>query len=75
MDQLMNALMDRNIAAWAIVVLVLVLFLKLLQNAGKGLFILLSLAVVMFVLFKFFPGVMAPVSDFIGGSWMGNTRY
>lgn len=70
----MNALMDRNIVAWAIVVLVLVLFLKLLQSAGKGLFILIAAAVVLFVLFQFFPGVMAPVSDFIGGSWMGNTR-
>ena len=75
MDQLMNALMDRNIVAWAIVVLVLVLFLKLLQSAGKGLFYLLVAGVVLFILFRFFPGVMAPVSDFIGGSWMGDTRY
>ncbi|NQY32138.1 MAG: hypothetical protein HRT56_03070 [Coraliomargarita sp.] len=72
MDQLMNALMERNLVAWGIVVLVLVLFLKLLQSVGKGLFILLVIGIVTLVLLKFFPGVMAPVSDFIGGSWMGN---
>ena len=70
MEQLMNALVDRNIIAWVIMVLVLVLFIKLLKSAGKGLMLLIALCALIFILFKFVPGVMAPFGDFLGGSWM-----
>ena len=73
MDQLINALMERNIVAWVVAVLALVICLKLLQGLGKGLLILLIIAAVVFGLMQFFPELFASISDFVGGKWLGDS--
>ncbi len=72
MEALKEALLSRNIVAWAIIIVLVVLFLKLLQSAGKGLFILIAITALSFVLYKFFPGVIQPVVDFVQGGWLGS---
>lgn len=70
MEAFLEALASKNLVAWAIVVLVLVFLLKLLQSAGKMLLILVVVAVVAGLLMTFFPELMRPFREFIGGSWM-----
>ena len=73
MDLLKDALLSRNIMAWAILLLVIVLFLKLLQTASKGLVLVVGLLILVFLLFRFFPEVAGPLVDWVRGSWLGET--
>ncbi|MEM7792098.1 MAG: hypothetical protein AAF546_11905 [Verrucomicrobiota bacterium] len=70
MEQLKEALTSGSFLAWIIVIVLIVLFFKLLQSAGKGLMIFLAIVVLSLVLYKFFPGMVQPLVDFVGGSWM-----
>ncbi len=74
MEMLKDALMSRNLIAWVIVLVLFVLCLKLLKSAGKGLVIFLGIVVLCFILAKFFPDVVAPIADFMGGGWLGDNR-
>ncbi|MFP4070364.1 MAG: hypothetical protein ACLFVC_09325 [Opitutales bacterium] len=74
MEAILEALKSRNIVAWVIVGLLLVLILKLLQSAGKGLMILIMIVGVVMVLYRFFPGLVAPLVEFVEGGWLGDNR-
>jgi len=74
MDKLKDALLSQDIIAWIILVVVLVLFLKLLKNAGKGVIILVSILILFAILAQFFPQVLAPMVDFVRGGWLGDNR-
>jgi hypothetical protein len=74
MEMLKEALMSRNIIAWVIVLVLFVLCLKLLKSAGKGLVIFIGIVILFFILSKFFPGVVAPLVDFVRGGWLGDDR-
>jgi uncharacterized membrane protein len=74
MEMLKEALFSRNIIAWAIVLVLIVLFLKLLQSAGKGLVIFIGILILVITLFRFFPEVVAPLVDFVRGGWLGENR-
>ena len=71
MEALKEALLSRNIVAWAIVIVLFVLFLKLLQSAGKGLVLFLLILGLGAVLYRYFPGVIQPLVDFVQGGWLG----
>lgn len=72
MESIKQALFSGNIIAWVIVFVILILFLKFLKNAGKGLVIFLAILVLFGLLLKFFPDVAQPGIDFVSGGWMGN---
>jgi len=71
MELLKDALLSRNIIAWMMLLLVIVLFLKLLQTASKGLVLGVGLLILVFLLFRFFPDLVAPLVEFVQGSWLG----
>lgn len=75
MEALKEALMSRNILAWGIVILLVVLVLRLLKSATQGFVILVVIFALLFVLYRFFPGVSAPLVDFVKGGWLGDQRY
>ncbi|MEM1223504.1 MAG: hypothetical protein AAGH40_12175 [Verrucomicrobiota bacterium] len=70
MEQLKEALTSGSFLAWAIIIVLIVLFFKLLKSAGKGLMIFLVMVGLSIVLYKFFPGMVQPLVDFVNGSWM-----
>jgi hypothetical protein len=74
METLKEALMSRNIIAWVIVLVVFVLCLKFLKNAGKGIIIFIGIMLLCAILAKYFPGVVAPLVDFVKGGWLGEHR-
>ncbi|WP_269526051.1 hypothetical protein [Coraliomargarita parva] len=74
MEGILDALMSGNFVVWAILIVLVVLVLKLIQSAGKGLIIVIGIVAVGLVLYNFFPGVVAPLVDFVQGGWMGDHR-
>jgi len=70
MEGIVEALKSGNIVAWAIVVVLVVLFLKLLQSVGRGMVVILMILAIGAVLYNFFPGVVAPLVDFVKGGWL-----
>ncbi|MEM8868537.1 MAG: hypothetical protein AAGC73_09750 [Verrucomicrobiota bacterium] len=70
MDQITQALTSGSLIAWVIVIVLVVLFVKLLKSAGKGLVMLVVIVGLTIVLYKFFPGLVQPLVDFVNGSWM-----
>ncbi|MGJ8653989.1 MAG: hypothetical protein ACSHX8_12005 [Opitutaceae bacterium] len=74
MEELREALMSKNIIVWIVLVIILVVALKLLKNAGKFFVVLLALIVVGFILNYFSPGILDPMIDFVRGGWLGEHR-
>jgi hypothetical protein len=74
MEAIKEALLSRNIFAWAIAILVLILFLKFLKTAGKGFLLFLTLILLVSMLSIFFPQVLEPLVDFVRGGWLGDNR-
>ena len=74
MEMIREALVSRNIIAWVILLVLFVLILKFLKSAGKGMVIFICILVLCFVLSKYFPGVVAPLVDFVKGGWLGEHR-
>ena len=74
METLKEALMSQNIIAWVIVLVVFVLCLKFIKSAGKGIIIFIGILILCAILAKYFPGVVAPLVDFVNGGWLGEHR-
>jgi hypothetical protein len=72
MEFIQEAIASRNIVAWIILLILLILFIKILKSAGKGIVMLLIFAGVVFLLSRMFPDLLAPVIDFVQGGWMGD---
>jgi hypothetical protein len=75
MEFLEEAIASRNIVIWIILVVLLILFIKFLKSVGKGFIILMLLVGVAFFIGKVFPGLVAPILDFVKGGWLGDSRY
>lgn len=74
MEFLQEVTASRNIVAWIILIVLLILFVKLLKSAGKGLLLFAAFCAGVFVIAKFFPGFAEPIADFIRGGWLGEHR-
>jgi membrane-bound ClpP family serine protease len=72
MEFIQEAIASRNIVAWIILVVLLIVIIKILQTAGKGLVILLIALGIVLIIAKVFPGLIAPIVDFVQGGWMGS---
>ena len=66
METLSDALFSTNLIAWIIVLVLVVLCLKLLHTVGKALLALIAVALLVFVLFHFFPDFVQPLLDWLG---------
>jgi hypothetical protein len=71
MEILNDALMSYNILGYLIILLMILLVMKFLKNAGKSFVILIVVLLLFFALAKFFPEVITSCSDFIRGGWLG----
>lgn len=74
MDTFKELIFSGNIVGWVILVLLLIIFIKLLKSAGKGLLLFAAFCIGVFVIAKFFPGIAEPIADFIRGGWLGEHR-
>lgn len=74
MEFLQEAIASRNIVVWIILVVLLILFIKILKSAGKGIVMLIILIGVIALLAKMFPDFLAPIVDFVRGGWLGDQR-
>jgi len=72
MERILDALQSGNLIAWAVVVLVMIIGIKLLVKAGKGFVYFLIAIACFFILMQFFPGIADPITDFIRGSWLND---
>ncbi|MDQ8196068.1 hypothetical protein QEH59_16655 [Coraliomargarita sp. SDUM461004] len=74
MEILQEAIASRNVVVWIILLVLLILFIKILKSAGKGLVILLICLGLVFMFAKIFPGLLDPLVDFVRGGWLGDSR-
>jgi len=74
MEFLQEAIASKNIVAWIILIILLILFIKLLKSAGKGLLLFAAFCAGVFILAKYFPGIAEPITDFVRGGWLGDQR-
>ena len=74
MEFLQEAIASRNIVAWVILIILLIIFIKLLKSMGKGLFLFIAFCAGVFIISKYFPGISEPIADFVRGGWLGDQR-
>ena len=74
MEFLQEAIASRNVVVWIILVVLLIIFVKILKSAGKGLVMLLLAVGLVMIFAKVFPGVLDPIIDFVRGGWLGDNR-
>ena len=70
MEMLKEMLFSGNIIAWVILLVLFILILKFIKSMGKGLLIFIGIVILWFILAKFFPTLIAPIVEFIQGSWL-----
>ena len=71
MEFLQEAFASRDLVLWGILLLLLLIFLKLLMSAGKGLFILLICIGGIALVAKLFPEFLEQVMELIRETWQG----
>lgn len=74
MEFLQEAIASRNIVVWILLIIILIVFIKILKSAGKGIVLLLIFVGVVALLAKMFPDFLAPAIDFVRGGWLGDQR-
>jgi hypothetical protein len=74
METLKELIFSGNLIGWIILVVLLILFIKILKSAGKGLLLFAAFCIGVFIIAKFFPGIAEPIADFIRGGWLGEHR-
>lgn len=74
MDTIKEMIVSGNIVGWIILIVLLIIFIKLLKSAGKGLILFALFCAGVFVISKYFPGIAEPIADFIRGGWLGEHR-
>ena len=74
MEAVKEMIFSGNIVAWIILVVLLIIFVKVLKSAGKGLLLFGAFVAVVLLIGKFFPGFAEPIADFVRGGWLGEHR-
>ncbi|MGB0745294.1 MAG: hypothetical protein ACPGSB_12285 [Opitutales bacterium] len=74
MDSIKELIMSGNLIGWIILIVLLMLFIKVLKSAGKGLLLFGTFCICVFLIAKFFPDFAAPIADFVRGGWLGEHR-
>lgn len=74
METIKELIFSGNLVGWIILVVLLILFIKILKSAGKGLLLFAAFCIGVFLIAKYFPGIAEPIADFIRGGWLGEHR-
>ena len=74
MDTFKEFISSGNIVAWIVIILMLIIFIKFLKSAGKGILLFGVLCLGVFLISKYFSGVAEPIADFVRGGWLGDQR-
>lgn len=74
MEAFKELIASGNLVGWIILILLLIIFIKILKSAGKGLLLFAAFCAGVFLIAKFFPGFAEPIADFIRGGWLGEHR-
>jgi hypothetical protein len=74
MDAFKELIFSGDLVGWIILIVLLILFIKILKSAGKGLLLFAAFCIGVFVMAKFFPGIAEPIVDFVRGGWLGEHR-
>lgn len=74
MDSVKEMIFSGNLIGWIILIVLLVIFIKILKSAGKGLLLFAAFCIGVFLISKFFPGIAEPIADFVRGGWLGEHR-
>lgn len=74
MEFIEEAIASRNVVVWAILLVLLIVLIKVLKSASKGLIIILLVIGVGFLASQVFPDLFAPAIDFVRGGWLGDNR-
>ncbi|TVP75080.1 MAG: hypothetical protein EA353_14600 [Puniceicoccaceae bacterium] len=72
MEYIQEAIASRNLIAWVIILLILVILVNILKNLSKGFLILFVLVGLGIFLAQVFPDFIQPFADFVRGGWLGN---
>lgn len=72
MDYIQEAIASRDLVAWALLILLVLIGIKILKSLGTGFVLLLILVGVGFTLALVFPGFIQPVIDFARSGWLGD---
>lgn len=70
MEELREYFLSGNFIVWIVAVVVLVLFLKFLKNAGKLLLLLIGVVIAGFLLQTFAPDIFDQLVGFVKGVWL-----
>ncbi|MFP4202856.1 MAG: hypothetical protein ACLFS4_00810 [Opitutales bacterium] len=70
MDPILEVIFSRDIIAVGIIIIIAVLVLKFLKNASKGLVLFLLIVALLYILYRYFPGMVQPLVDYVQGNWM-----
>lgn len=71
MDDILDALRSGNLIAWAVLVVLAVVAIKLLGKTGKTFVLLLIGVGCVLLLMIGFPEVAESIAAFVRGSWLG----
>jgi fucose permease len=74
MEFIQEAIASRNIVVWAILLVLLIVLIKVLKSASKGLIVILLVIGFGFLASRMFPDLFAPAIDFVRGGWLGDNR-
>ena len=74
METIKELIFSGNIIGWLILIVLLIVFIKILKSAGKGLLLFVVFCIGVFLIAKFFPDIAEPIADFIRGGWLGEQR-
>ncbi|NBB78130.1 MAG: hypothetical protein GVY36_01575 [Verrucomicrobia bacterium] len=72
METIQQALASRDLVAWALLIVIVLIVIKLLKSLGAGFVLLLLLIGVGFILAQFFPDFIQPLVDYVKGGWLGD---
>lgn len=75
METVQELIFSGDLVGWLILIVLLIIFIKFLKSAGKGLLLFAAFCAGVFLIAKFFPGIAEPIAEFIRGGWLGKNRF
>ncbi len=74
MDAFIESFQPGYLIVGVILLFALIVLFKIIKSLSKGLIVIASLILVIFLLARYAPGVIDPMVDFVKGGWMGDDR-
>jgi antibiotic biosynthesis monooxygenase (ABM) superfamily enzyme len=71
MEFIQELIASRNLVAWVILIVLVLVIIKLMKSLGTGFALLMLLIGIGFIMVQLFPGFVQPMVDFVRGGWLG----